>query len=274
MWASVAISLPRDSVTPTRIRVVVDYNYPKMAWRRGEGGVGKTVGTLLQLRSHQPSDLPEVVPNSDPSEALSILRVVPLRDDLRRTLAPLISRLPMYLKRINSRLFVISDTAVALVSSVVKPSFRCGKLRSELDAVRCTGITTNEVLNLNKLQGTRLPSAFASLCALLQFIPCQLPQNSLARVLRWYPALDTWGRAPRTRNGDMNIPGVEYPRAVNLFGTTRMKKVRLRIERHANLRRTRVRCWAKFFVLINVNVRSSPSGPCTFRSYVQVMGTS
>lgn len=35
-WMSVAISLSRDSVTPTRIRVVVDNNYPKMAWHGGE----------------------------------------------------------------------------------------------------------------------------------------------------------------------------------------------------------------------------------------------
>jgi len=38
-WVSVAISLSR--VTPTRIRVVVDYNYPKMARRKGKGGVAR-----------------------------------------------------------------------------------------------------------------------------------------------------------------------------------------------------------------------------------------
>lgn len=81
------------------------------------------------------------------------------------------------------------------------------------DAVRCAGITTNEVLNLNKLQGTRLPSAFSSLLRPPQFIPCQL----IFRILSHRE-----GRSSRTRNGDMNIPGVEYPRAVNLFGTTRM----------------------------------------------------
>lgn len=34
------------------------------------------------------------------------------------------------------------------------------KVPGGYDAVRCAGITTNEVLNLNKLQGTRLPSSF------------------------------------------------------------------------------------------------------------------
>lgn len=83
-------------------------------------------------------------------------------------------------------------------------------------AVRCAGITTNEVLNLNKLQGTRLPSAFQ-----LSFAPSTVYslsvdiQNSLSH---------RGDRTPRTRNGDMNIPGVEYPCAVNLFGT-RMRKV-------------------------------------------------
>lgn len=61
------------------------------------------------------------------------------------------------------------------------------KVRSEYDAVCCAGITTNEVFNLNKLQGTfYLPPTFVSLLRLPQFIPCQLLQNSLARVLRWY----------------------------------------------------------------------------------------
>ncbi|EGI60497.1 hypothetical protein G5I_11323 [Acromyrmex echinatior] len=53
------------------------------------------------------------------------------------------------------------------------------------------------------------------------------------------------GRVPRTRNGDMNIPGVEYPRVVNLFGTTRMKKVRLRIPRITRLKfRKLLRKWS------------------------------
>lgn len=90
------------------------------------------------------------------------------------------------------------------------------KVLGGYDAVRCTGITTNEVLNLNKLQGTRLPSVFSSLLRPPQFIPCQL----IFRILS-----HRGDRTPRTRNGDMNIPGVEYPHAVNLFGTTRMRKV-------------------------------------------------
>lgn len=90
------------------------------------------------------------------------------------------------------------------------------------DAVRCAGITTNEVLNLNKLQGVRHPlSARLSFggpstpCSLKRLIPCQLIQNSRGDPAPRNPA--GVGRTPRTRNGDMNIPAVEYRRVVNLF---------------------------------------------------------
>lgn len=91
------------------------------------------------------------------------------------------------------------------------------KVPGGYDAVRCAGITTNEVLNLNKLQGTRLPSAFQ-----LSFAPSAV--YSLSVDIQNFLS-HREGRTPQTRNGDMNIPGVEYLRAVNLFGSTRMRKV-------------------------------------------------
>lgn len=107
----------------------------------------------------------------------------------------------------------LSTTTFASANLLITGYESTGRI---LLAVRCVGITTNEVLNLNKLQGTRLPSAFSSLLRPPQFIPCQL----IFRILSHRE-----GRTSRTRNGDMNIPGVEYPRAVNLFGTMRMRKV-------------------------------------------------
>lgn len=149
------------------------------------------------------------------------------------------------------------------------------KVRSEYDAIRCAGITTNEVLNLNKLQGTRLPSAFS---IRLSFAPSAVYPLSVASEFSCEFCGGTCsrylGRASRTRNGDMNIPGVEYPRAVNLFGTTRMKKVRLEDRatlyfpvRDANLRRARALVGK--ILRLNKRQRSSPSGFYTLRSYVQ-----
>lgn len=139
------------------------------------------------------------------------------------------------------------------------------KVRSEYDAIRCAGITTNEVLNLNKLQGIRLrfsfaPSAVYPLSVASEF-SCEREfcGGTCSRYL---------GRASRTRNGDMNIPGVEYPRAVNLFGTTRMKKVMPRIERRyifpSETRifgaRARARAMVAKILRLNKRQRSSPSG--------------
>jgi len=51
-------------------------------------------------------------------------------------------------------------------------------------------------------------------------VASEFSRESSAVVL----ALDIWKEHRGLENDDMNIPDVEYSRAVNLFGTTRMKK--------------------------------------------------
>lgn len=153
------------------------------------------------------------------------------------------------------------------------------KVRSEHYSVRCAGITTNEVLNLNKLQGNRLLSAFSLRFsfALSAVYPLSVVSEFSRESSAVVPAPRYLGRAPRTRNGDMNIPGVEYPRVVNLFGTTRMKKVRLRVKRRyifpSETRifgaRALVRAPVGKILRLNKRQRSLPSGSFapTFKSW-------